>query len=310
MKRRPPEFYDPEKVGTLYQPDFARIAKAAAAADLPAASEDPTKRLLLFIDMQVDFCHESGALYVPGALDDIRRLIGFIVANADRITSIACTADSHVPLQIFHPGWWRDRDGNPPPPFTTITEEEVRNGTWIPIRDPDWALSYVRQLKARAKKELLVWPYHGLIGGIGHALDPTLWSVVMWHSLARRYEPYWRTKGRHPLTEHYSAFGPELPPPGNPPDPGRQEFMEHLSAYDHLFVAGEASSHCVQETLKDLVETSAGDRETLRRVMVLRDCTSPVQHPEIDFEALTRQQFEQFAAAGIVFLSSTDPLPE
>ena len=40
-------------------------------------TDEPHVHLLL-IDMQVDFCHENGSLYVPGAEGDIRRTIEFI----------------------------------------------------------------------------------------------------------------------------------------------------------------------------------------------------------------------------------------
>ena len=40
---------------------------------------------------------------MPGALGDIRRTIEFIYRNAERITHISCSLDSHLPRQIFTP---------------------------------------------------------------------------------------------------------------------------------------------------------------------------------------------------------------
>jgi nicotinamidase/pyrazinamidase len=302
-----PNFYEPARIGTLFYPDVAAIAADAAAARLPPASEDKPKVHLLIVDMQVDFCHEAGSLYVPGAKDDLRRLIEFIYRNAERITDITCSLDSHLPHQIFHPAWWTDAAGRHPAPFTIITAEEVRNGTWRPLREPDWSLRYVEKLQALAKKQLTIWPYHVPIGGIGNALDPALWSAVFWHALARQSQPTMWTKGSIPQTEHYSIVRPEVAVPGQ--STSAEEFLAMLRSRDHILIAGEAASHCVLETVEDLVEEFSNQPELLDRLYILRDCTSPVQHPQIDFAALTAKRFAEFEKLGVHFIRSTDPLP-
>ena len=65
----------------------------------------------------------------------------------------------------------------------------------------------------------------------------------------------------------------------------------------------------VLETVSDLVEEFGADPEVLRRTYILRDCTSPVRHPTIDFARVVREQFERFARQGVRFIESTDPLP-
>jgi nicotinamidase-related amidase len=302
-----PAFYDPDRVGTLFYPDIARIAGDARAAALAPADDDRVKVHLLIVDMQIDFCHEQGALFVPGALDDIKRLIAFIYRHADRITDITCSLDSHLPHQIFHASWWVSPDGRHPEPFTLITPEDVAGGHWQPVRDREWSIRYVQRLRERAKKALTIWPYHVPIGGLGNALDPELWSAVFWHALARGSQPNLWTKGSIPQTEHYSILQPEIAVPGNPQSRKSRAFLDMLRSRDHILIAGEASSHCVLETVEDLVEEfSEGG---LRRTYILRDCTSPVRHPVIDFEEVTRQQFLRFEQMGVRFISSTDPLP-
>src|SRR5690606_9374178 len=125
----------------------------------PAAGAD-RRIMLLIVDMQVDFCHDGGALYVPGAQDDIRRLSQFIFNHAAALTDIVCTLDSHLPFQIFHPAWWADEAGNHPAPLTLITAEEVAAGHWRPLVMPDWSRQYVETLEREAKKVLTIWPYH------------------------------------------------------------------------------------------------------------------------------------------------------
>lgn len=304
-----PGFYDPTRIGTLFYPDVARIAAEAAIAGLPPAAEDAHDVHLLLIDMQVDFCHPGGSLYVPGALDDLRRTIEFIYRNAARITHITCSLDSHLPGQIFSPAWWTDTAGRPPAPFTIISADDVRQGVWRPRFAVEASRRYVETLEQQHKKQLCIWPYHVQIGSPGHALDPELWSAVFWHSLARRTDPHWLTKGSVPLTEHYSILQPEVPVPDQPGGSKDQRFLDLLAAADILVIAGEAESHCVLETVEDLVEEFGGRPEVLRKIYFLRDCTSPVQHPEIDFHALAAARLAEFQALGVNLINSTDPLP-
>jgi nicotinamidase-related amidase len=304
-----PEFYDPARIGTLFYPDGGRIAADAAASGLRPAAEDEQDVHLMVIDMQVDFCHERGSLYVPGAPDDVRRTIEFIYRNAERITQITCSLDSHFPMQIFSPGWWAGEDGGHPAPFTIITRADVEAGLWHPLFEPEWSATYVARLEQRHQKQLCVWPYHVQTGSIGHALDPELWSAVLWHSLARQAQPRWLSKGSVPLTEHYSILGPEVRVPGVPGGDVNEAFLEILARADYILIAGEAESHCVLETVEDLVEEFGRQPAMLRKVFFLRDCTSPVLHPEIDFHAIALERFAEFAESGVNFITSTDPLP-
>lgn len=303
-----PEFYNPDRIGTLFQPDKPAIAEAAVKSELPPASESESQVHLLIVDMQVDFCHEDGALYVPGAEDDIRRIIEFIFRNADRIGQITCSLDSHVPQQIFSPNWWADESGRHPEPYTVIAADEVEDGKWTPLEMPEWSRYYVRELERQSKKQLLIWPYHVLIGSMGHALDPELWSAVVWHSLARKVEPDWLMKGRIPHTEHYSIIQPEIDVEGHPGAAPKQDLLDALAAADAVYIAGEAESHCVLETLEDIVADFTERDGLLAKVYLLQDCTSPVVHPEIDFHAIAQERFAEFAGQGLNLVDSTDPV--
>lgn len=304
-----PDFYDPNRIGKLFYPDVATIAAQAEAAGLTPAAQDTTKVLLLIIDMQVDFCHEQGTLYVPGAPDDVRRLIEFIYRNAERITHITCSLDSHYPFQIFHPAWWVDQYGRHPAPFTIISAEEVEEGKWRPLLQPEWSGQYVRRLQQEAKKQLTIWPYHVPIGALGNALDPELWSAVFWHSIARRSQPTWWIKGSIPQTEHYSILRPEIEMPQEPQGSLSTDFIQVLAEYDYVLIAGEAESHCVLETAEDLVQVFRDRPDRLARIHILKDCTSPVIHPEVDFHAIAQQCFADYEQLGLRFMNSTDPLP-
>src|SRR5688572_29014865 len=92
----------------------------------------PQKVHLVIIDPQVDFCDSSGALYVQGAEQDIRRLADMVQRTARKLDDIHVTLDSHRLIDVAHPVFWKDSDGNHPAPFTIITAAEVRSGRWTP----------------------------------------------------------------------------------------------------------------------------------------------------------------------------------
>lgn len=304
---RIPDFHHPERVGTLFHPDVQAIAADAADAGLGPAADDSEKVLLLLIDMQVDFCHKSGSLYVPGAEDDIRRVIRLLFTHADRISHIACSLDSHYPYQIFHAAWWVNDEGNHPEPLTLISEQDVEAGAWRPVLEPEWSQAYVRRLRKQSKKQLVIWPYHVPIGGLGNALDPELWSAVFWHSIARRTQPTLYSKGSIPETEHYSILRPEISMNGGRWDDLNHEVLEIFDGYDHILIAGEAETHCVLETVRDIVELVAGDSDELSRFFVLRDCMSPVRHPDIDFHTMAVEQFAEWERMGLRLVDGNDP---
>jgi nicotinamidase-related amidase len=90
-------------------------------------------------------------------------------------------------------------------------------------------------------------------------------------------------------------------------DGGRnQALLDELSQADMILVAGEALSHCVLETVEDLVEAFSGQPELLRRIHLLRDCTSPVVHPEIDFGAIAAGRLAAFQQMGVRLVDSTE----
>ena len=304
-----PNFYDPSRIGTLYYPDVATIAAAAGSTNLTPAVQDKQNIHLVIIDMQVDFCHEKGSLYVPGAIGDIQRTIEFIYNNAEHITNITCSLDSHLPHQIFHPAWWADEHGNHPAPFTLISYEDIKSGKWRPLVAPVQSTNYVKKLEQDAKKTLTIWPYHVMIGSIGNALDPELFSAVMWHIIARKTQPTWLTKGSIPLTEHYSIIQPEVAVPNHPMGGKNKAFLDTLSDADVVVVAGEAESHCVLETVEDLVEDFSTKPDALQKIYFLRDCTSPVLHPDVDFHGIAMKRFAEFEKQGVNFIDSTDQLP-
>lgn len=304
-----PAFYDPSKVGTLFVPDTATAIKAGSLAQIRPASNDEQKIVLILVDAQVDFIHTDGSLSVPGAVEDTRRTIEWLYRNVGQITRIVASLDTHVPLQIFYPGWWVNDRGEHPDPFTPITSENVDRGDWHPTVEEDWSREYVHRLEELGKKTLLIWPYHTMIGTPGHAISPALYEAIAYHAAARAADPVFLSKGSIPKTEHYSILEPEVKVPEEPLGELNRPLLEMLSTYDLVYVAGQAKSHCVLETVTSLYRYFA-DRAPgkIGNWRFLEDCTSSVVHPEIDFDALANTQLARFRSEGMRMVKSTDPI--
>jgi hypothetical protein len=56
------------------------------------------------------------------------------------------------------------------------------------------------------------------------------------------------------------------------------------------------------------VEHYAGKPEMLRKLYFLKDCTSSVQHPLIDFDALAEQALARMQVQGVNVVVSTDAI--
>ncbi|MFN8377081.1 MAG: nicotinamidase [Anaerolineae bacterium] len=301
-----PAFYHPERVGLLYAPNAASSVEMGRRAGLKPSATDRFRTLLLLVDAQVDFVHADGALSVPGAVEDTRRTIEWLYRNAGEITTIAASLDSHVPIQIFFPTWWIDSEGRHPAPFTTIHSGDVERGRWRALYDPEWSQEYVDQLEQRSRKELMIWPYHVLIGTVGHSLTPALYEAVAFHTAARQSQPLFLAKGSIPKTEHYSILEPEVKVPEAPLGSLNTDFLSMIATYDRIFIAGQAKSHCVLETVSSMMRYFQDRPDTIAKMRVLMDCTSSVVHPEIDFDEVANEAFSRFEDAGLTLTRSTE----
>ena len=168
---------------------------------------------------------------------------------------------------------------------------------------------YTRRLAEGSKYDLTIWPYHAMLGGIGHALVSLVEeasSSTAWPGTASLFE----IKGENPLTEHYSMLGPEVTdgPDGDSLGGRNTELIEKLLTFDAVVVAGQAKSHCLAWTIDDLLE---GERGLAERTYLLEDCTSPVVVPGVvDYTDEADAAFERYAAAGMHVVRSTDPIEQ
>jgi nicotinamidase/pyrazinamidase len=266
---------------------------------------------LLVIDPQNDFCDgppvadaPAPALPVAGGHQDMLRLAQFIERAGKSVEAIHVTLDSHHPLHIANPLWWVDRDGRAPVPFTVIGAEDVDTGRWR-ARNPAWqerSRAYVEALDAGCRYTLVIWPEHCLVGHWGHNVH-----LAVAHQLARWGRARLETvdyifKGSNPFTEHYSAVQAEVPDPADPGTLLNTRLIEALSEADIIMVAGEALSHCVANTVRDIAR-HLGPAQTAR-LTLLSDCTSSVS----GFENLGADFLREMTARGMKSVRSIDLL--
>ncbi|MDP6118153.1 MAG: hypothetical protein QGF00_02525 [Planctomycetota bacterium] len=258
---------------------------------------------LLVIDPQVDFCDPEGALFVTGAQEDMQRLSEFISRNADKLEAIHCTLDNHHVMDIAHPLWWQDSDGNPPDPFTIIDPDAVESGAWSTAQTDarGRSLNYVKTLGQNGRYPLCIWPPHCLIGSSGAAVLPELFAAFTdWEASGRKTVNYIR-KGSNPWTEHYSAIQADVPDPEDPGTLLNASLIHALEEADQVFIAGEAGSHCVANTVRDLAENFR-DSDSIKKLVLLEDTTSPVP----GFESFQEEFLEDLSARGMQLTLTVD----
>lgn len=331
-----PPHFDSQRVGDVWRVPYQQRAAEAQAWSaqhrISPAAEDSMQVGLLVVDVQNTFCMPDFELFVAGrsgngAVEDNVRLCEFIYRNLGSITEIMATMDTHTAMQIFHPVFWINDAGEHPKPMTEISADEVEQGNWkvnpavaprIAGRDLQWlqryALHYAKRLNFDSKYPLIIWPYHAIVGGIGHALVSAVEEACYFHNFARQRQTHFEMKGDNPLTENYSALRPEVQEDqdGNAIATSNSAFLDKLLSFDLLIVAGQAQSHCVAWTLNDLLsEIQVRDPKLAQKVYLLEDCTSPVVTPGgPDFTDQANAAFQRFADAGMHRVRSSDRIED
>ncbi len=329
MKQYPiPGFFDPNNAVKIYPIPYGTIAeeglKFAKSDKIAPASSDKKKIGLMIIDAQNTFCNPQGELFVTGAPDDNIRLAKFIYQNIGTITHTFVTMDTHYMKQIFHPFFWNDAHGDPVQPYTMITLQDLKDGKYsvnpamvgnIPNSTlpglMKFAHHYVSELEKKGKFALIVWPYHAMLGGVGHALTSVIEEAIRYHGFTRKTDVEFEIKGGNPFTENYSVLSPEVltTPSGAAIASRNTKFIERLLGLDVLIIAGQAKSHCVAWSIQDLLDDIAvKDPALAQKVYLLEDATSPVITPYMDFTKDANDAFDRFRAAGMHIVKTTDPI--
>lgn len=259
---------------------------------------------LVVIDPQIDFCYPDGALYVQGADKDMCNVAEMIKRIGNSLDDIHVTLDSHHLVDIAHPIFWRDSDGKHPNPFTIIKADEVKDGKYS-TTNPAFlkrATEYVEKLLNNGRYPLCIWPPHCLIGSRGYQVHEKLYKALVEWEANNFAMVNFVTKGSNFWTEHYSAVQADVVDPTDPTTQLNTGFIQTLQDADMILIAGEARSHCIANSIRD-VANSFGE-ENVSKFVLLEDCSSNVT----GFEKLGEDFVNEMTKRGMKVEKSTDIL--
>jgi len=254
---------------------------------------------LFLINVQNDF-FTGGSLSVKNSDNDAKNISSYINNNCFDIERIIVSTYERHRDHISHPGFWVGVENTNlhPKPFTVIDESDI--GTeWKPRDDLNmdmftfensfyddedmwdstgklslikYAIKYVKLLKENGKLPLVIWPEHCLTGDKGNFIQSDIQEALCnWENNTGKAVKF-KVKKDHILTEFYSAFETEVPL--NQRTRFNWELFDYLTKSDKLVIAGEALSHGVNFTVRDLIRD--WPKEALEKIIILDDCTSAI----------------------------------
>lgn len=254
------------------------------------------KRLLLGIDLQNDFCNASGKLAVQGAQEDLENIIRLLENAGSAFQEIILSMDSHYPIHIAHPNYWRNSKGDQPALFSTITYQDMVTQRWIPQYYPQQSLHYLQALE-NAAYQCTIWPPHCLIGTEGWAIPENLYQALShWsHTTGKNFELY--HKGSNPFTEHYSILKAAVEFPEIASTCFDTDLLTRFAAMDEIVIVGEAMDFCVASTIEDIQQAAP---KLMQKLTILTDCMSNI----IEHNAPAIAIYEHALALGATMMTS------
>jgi|LakMenEpi03Aug12_release.lakeMendotaPanAssembly.Ray.scaffolds.fasta_scaffold45535_4 nicotinamidase/pyrazinamidase len=285
---------------------------------------------LVVIDPQNSFCNivqagdqqklHDGELCVAGAWDDMQRVANLVKRLGRKLSQIHVTLDSHHQWHIAHPCWFKDGKGNHPAPFTMMRNENNNIigaqfdangqphdvGEYTPTLFGDaykWTYKYLAELSTGGRYPHVIWPYHCLIGTPGHNIvAPLNEAIFEWEQNVRQTVNK-ITKGSCRFVEHFSAVRAEVAYSEDPSTQLNTDFVTMLGHdADEVLIAGEALSHCVANTFRDIA-TELGD-DFVKKCVLLQDASSNVT----GFEVYGEQFVKDMVARGMRVTTTVDYL--
>jgi len=285
------------------QTSHPKMGAASVLNGCPKMEEAKGGICLFIIDPQVAF-HEGGSLEVTGANDDSTRIASVLDKYGHKIERVVVTLDTHHKKHIAHGCFWTNDKGKSPKDFSVITAADVQSGKWT-ARQPEmreWALEYCQRLEEGKHFKHTIWPEHCLLGDPGHAVSPILLPSLLRWSENRERSITWVLKGQNNRTEMYSALKAEVELDDDPTTKLNTDLIATLATHSLVIVCGEAKSHCVNYTLRDLLHGWPSNRKTADLVL-MNDGTSPVNTLPAKAEA---DSFElDMRTAGVRVANST-----
>jgi len=147
--------------------------------------------------------------------------------------------------------------------------------------------------------KLTIWPEHCLVGTEGWCMVKEVRDAVREWEMATGKTAEFICKGSMNLTEMYSAVQAAVPVCSHTRF-NDEMFVALAKESSRIFFCGQASSHCVNFTVRHLVMQLPEDERC--KVAILTDCTSPVA----GFEAVADSFFNDMKAVGVKCITSEE----
>jgi len=283
---------------------------------------------LLLINIQNDF-YSGGSLEVQNAGRNEKSTAAYIKNNTFDIDRIIVLTNERQKNHITHPTFWvevgKENESIHPQPFTLIETSDI-GVKWKP-RDinmkmyalneslsydeylwdsegnfnmTNYAIKYTTFLKENKKSPLIIWPEHCLAGCNGVHIQTEIRNALnIWERCTGKAVQF-QVKTDHMLTESYSALRAEFPVDKR--TLFDRELYNDLLKSDKLIIIGESSSHCINFTIRDLIEL--WPKEAMSKIILLEDCMSPIPN-HVD---LATKFFEDVDEIGVTILCSDDSI--
>lgn len=268
------------------------------------------KKILLIIDPQNDF--HTGSLAVPGATEDAVKIVQLI--NSGKFDEIHVSLDTHTPNHIGHPGFY-ERE---------YKAMGIYDGDQIA---KDLPKDYLNKYNTEHKKPearggpYMMWPLHCIENTDGHKIFAPIHDALESAKGIGKNVKY-HIKGQNELTEMYSIFSATVDPKKccdmeerysgkytrtydiavglnsyedacervNLNTQRNEGLINNLlgsSGQNTVYVCGQAKSHCVADSIIDLLKAKKG------KVFLVNDASSPVVVPglpDLDLAAVAAQK--------------------
>lgn len=261
---------------------------------------------VLIIDPQDDFM-DTGSLPVPGAKADMDRLISFLKKNDTQINSIVVTLDTHSLFHVGNAHAYTDNKGEDLAEQITVYDPEEHCPKQTKKGLKRHIDSYASKLEKQGKKHIL-WPLHCQLGTHGHAVyEPLFKQLKKWSNVSFT-EVRYVTKGCDTKYENFSVFRSAGVDGNNYSNPDKEAFKfnidlaKHLYSFPKLYIAGEARTHCVLDSVIDYVNwVKSRKNPNNQQIYILWDCMSDI--PGFEENA---KRFEQIIKENNSFVYKVD----
>lgn len=261
----------------------------------PEKPPPPVKTVMLIVDPQVDHL-SAGSYPVPGAEDDSKRVADYIQQNTGTIDEIYITMESRHRMHISHGVFWINEQGEHPRPNTIISFTDIQNQVWTPVNSEhlEHCLNYTRSLEEQGNvHQLVIAPEHCLIGTTGHSIVPSINNAVQKWTEVTGKQVHYVMKGTNCMTEMYSALSADVPVGSDASTYADNELIANLYGGDRVLVCGQALSHSVNYTVRDMIrlfrmyqrqfskkavpESNDSEVDVAKKIFLLSDCSSTLR---------------------------------